>query len=172
MSNISCFFSGVIFSILLTIVIYLLFRKKLGSLFFIKDTSNFDFETTVTMLRSNITRNKRWNIVNDKDINTFYEQKGYQNPDFRIHEFKLGNSEHSYAVCNHIPQVTAFMPASIVIVQKPGEKVSIYRKNTALMGEVFPGITGDIMKNEVPKDTDRMLTGIVKDILECQECQI
>lgn len=166
------FIQGFVSAIIAIIIIWFLLRKKIGKFFFTRDVSLYDFDITVDKIRKRVANFPEWKITEDKDYTKIFESRDNRKLSFRLHELKLGNPEHSFKVNSEMPEVCAFMPASIVVVQKPGEEVMIFRKNTALMGEMFPGVTGQIMRENVPNELDKMLRGIRKVDIECKTCEI
>ncbi len=140
----------------------LVMRPRLGKFFFVKSKSHLSFEDTLETIRRNVDSNKRgWFIAQSKDYNRTYEKKGKGELPFRLHEFKIGNPNHSFLVNRAFPAVSTFMPAAIAVVEYRDGKVVIYRKNTALMGKFFRGVIRKVMCEDVPLHLNEILTGVV-----------
>lgn len=135
---------------------------RMGPFFFVEDASRFPFEETVERVRAQASAHAPWHVLQEKDYNEAYRKRGVGELPFRLVEFKLGNPDHAHRVTVANPAVCTFMPASIAVVGWPDGRVSIYRKNTALMGRMFPGDVGRIMSREVPADLDAMLKDVVQ----------
>jgi len=133
-----------------------------GKLFFIRNRSRLSFEDTLETIRKNTDRNSRgWFMENEKDFNLAYETKRKGELPFRLHVFKIGNSNQSYRVNSAFPAVAVFMPAAIAVVGRKNGNTDIYRKNTGLMGLFFTGVVRKVMKDEVPVQLDEILEGVI-----------
>ncbi len=133
-----------------------------GKMFFIRDRSRLSFEDTLENIRKNVDLNSRgWFIESEKDFNLAYIKKQKGELPFRLHVFKIGNSDHSYRVNSAFPAVAVFMPAAIAVVGRKNGNIDIYRKNTGLMGLFFTGIVREVMKDQVPVELDKILEGAI-----------
>jgi len=141
-------------------IIGLIAMPKMGKLFFVKDISRLDFEETLAVIRKNVADNDHgWFITMEKDYNKTYAEKKKGELPFRLVEFKIGNSNHSYRVNRAFPAVATFMPAAIAVVGEDDGKVAVYRKNTGLMGKFFGGVIRKVMCEEVPVQMNEILKG-------------
>jgi uncharacterized protein (DUF302 family) len=134
---------------------------RMGRLFFVADRSRLPFEETVDRIRERCEASDEWIIQDEKDYNAAYLNRGQGKLPHRLVEFKLGNPDHSYRVNHAAPEVSTFMPAAIAVVELTPDKVVIYRKNTALMGRMFPEPMRSIMGAEVPTQLDALLNEII-----------
>ncbi len=172
MDPINAYLAGALTVIGMIFMLWFVFKSKLGNLFFIKNESHYSFKETVKMIRQAIESQNQWTLVQDKDFNEAYKKNSNKDLPVKLHEFKLGNPVQSYKVNMQDPAVSVFMPASIAVVDKNNGRVEIIRKNTAFMGEMFPGEVGRIMRKEVPSGLDKLLCGITVDKSECKSCDI
>jgi len=137
------------------------FTTQVRKIFFTKDISRLDFEETNKVIKENIERSKEWILRSDKDFNETYKQAGKGDLPFRLREYKIGNPDHSSRVSLAFPSLSTFMPAAIAVVEYKDGQVTIYRKNTRLMGYCFTGVVKEIMTKEVPKGLDEILEGVI-----------
>lgn len=172
MDPINAYLAGALTVVGMIFMLWFVFKSKLGNLFFIKNESHYSFKETVKMIRQAIESQNQWTMLQDKDFNEAYQEKGKKNLPVYLHEFKLGNPEHSYRVNSQDASVSVFMPASVAVIGYGDGRVEIIRKNTAFMGEMFPGEVGRIMRKEVPSGLDNLLCGIKVDKSECKSCDI
>ena len=156
------FLTGMASGIILMVLLGLLCAPKIGSLFFIEDHSTCPFDETVEKVRTAAMADSHWLITQEKNYNQAYHKREEGELPFRLTEFKLGNPNHSYRVNSANPAVSTFMPAAIAIVEYAPDDVRIYRKNTGLMGCMFSGVIKQVMRDEVPRDLDKILTGIIQ----------
>lgn len=155
------FLSGVVCGIGILVLAGVVLMPQMGQLFFVEDDSLLSFDETVNSIRKQCQQNETWFITQEKDYNAVYAKKGKGKLPFRLVEFKLGNSDHSYLVNKQFPAVCTFMPAAIAIVEYEEGDVRIYRKNTGFMGRMFTGDIKQIMQHDVPAQLDGILHGII-----------
>ncbi|MGM0381596.1 MAG: hypothetical protein ACQEP7_06380 [bacterium] len=157
------FIAGFLAGIVPVLLILYLTMPYFGKIFFTRNESKFPFSETVDKIRNSCQEDEEWDIKQEKNFNRAYEKSGFTPLPHKLVEFKVGNPNHSHAVNTASPEVSTFMPAAIAVVEEEDDEVAIYRKNTALLGKMFPDPMRRIMGEEVPEELDRILEGIVEE---------
>lgn len=156
------FIIGFISCLVLIGIIGIIMMPSFGKYFFVKNVSRLNFEDTLEKIRENIAGNtKGWFTTDEKDYNLTYQKKEKGELPFRLVEFKIGNSNHSYPVNKAFPALATFMPSALAVVEYQDGNVVIYRKNTGLLGRFFSGVIKHVMTKEVPVDMDNVLKGAI-----------
>ncbi len=156
------FIIGFISCLIIIGVVGIAMMPRFGKFFFVKDVSRISFEDALETIRKNVaTNDKGWFITNEKDYNLTYQKKEKGELPFRLVEFKIGNSNHSYPVNRAFPALATFMPSALAVVEYQDGNVVIYRKNTGLLGRFFSGVIREVMTKEVPVDMDAILKGAI-----------
>ena len=156
------FIIGFISCLIVIGIIGIVMMPRFGKFFFVKDDSRISFEDTLETIRKNVdTNDKDWFITSEKDYNLTYRKNEKGELPFRLVEFKIGNSNHSYPVNRVFPALATFMPSALAVVEYRDGNVVIYRKNTGLLGRFFSGVIKKVMTREVPVDMYEILQGTI-----------
>ena len=156
------FLLGVGCGLVLVVLALVLMMPRMGRMFFTADKSLVPFDEAVQRIREQCEHHKPWHITQEKNYSTAYADRDKEQLPFKLVEFKLGNPNHSYLVNKQYPAVSTLMPAAIAVVEYENGDVVIYRKNTGLMANMFTRDIKRIMKDEVPKELDAILEGVIK----------
>lgn len=156
------FLLGIVCGLAIVVIALVLAMPRMGRMFFTADKSLVSFDEAVQRLREQCAQHKPWHITQEKNYDAAYADRGKEKLPFKLVEFKLGNPNHSYLVNKQFPAVSTLMPAAIAVVEYENGDVIIYRKNTGLMANMFTGDIKRIMKDEVPKELDAILHGVIK----------
>ena len=151
------FFTGLIIGMMLTGVIIWLSMPKM---MLVTHQSRLQtVEETCEQLKIAIEA-AGWSCPAIRDMNMTISQKGIQ-MDRRIMIVELCKAQYAKDVLSTNPEVSTLMPCAWGVYEGDDKKIYITGMNMSLMGKMFGGNIGRIMRGPVAADEKQMLKKVV-----------
>lgn len=148
---------GLVLGVVLTTVVAVSAAPKI---MIVEDQSNFDFDTTIEMIRTSARENE-WKIPTVHMLHDAVAPYGYQVD--RVAVIELCQPHHAAKILaeDASRSVTSLMPCRVSVYETADGRVIVSRMNTGLIAQVFGGTIAEVMA-EATQDNEKILTKVLR----------